>query len=117
MIVWPDAASLRMSRQISNADWPSSPDVGSSRNSSDGFATSSVARVSLFRCSIERPEPGAVWNYVSKSSSGNLAESPLTANDSMLELREFEQIHNLMHIIDFVLISSIETLTKPGREQ
>jgi hypothetical protein len=58
MIVCPDAASLRMNLQISNADCPSRPEVGSSRNSKDGLATSSVASVSLLRCSIDKPRPG-----------------------------------------------------------
>ena len=33
----------------------SRPEVGSSMNIIDGFATSSVAIVSLLRCSVERP--------------------------------------------------------------
>uniref|UniRef100_A0A7C9DQV0 Secreted protein n=1 Tax=Opuntia streptacantha TaxID=393608 RepID=A0A7C9DQV0_OPUST len=52
----------------------SSPEVGSSINMIEGFATSSTAIVSLFRCSVERPfTPGsptsASLRLVSSTSS------------------------------------------------
>jgi hypothetical protein len=37
------------------ADLASNPDVGSSMNTIEGFATSSTAIVNLLRCSVDKP--------------------------------------------------------------
>ena len=59
---WPPSTSLRRKRTMLNALCPSRPEVGSSKNSNVGFATSSTPRVTRLRCSMLSPAPGTV-NY------------------------------------------------------
>ncbi|KAF4372423.1 hypothetical protein F8388_027096 [Cannabis sativa] len=56
----------------------SNPEVGSSMNTIEGFATSSTAMVNLFRCSVERPlTPG---NPTSACLSGESSTSSITSS-------------------------------------
>ncbi|KAG6665323.1 hypothetical protein CIPAW_02G153400, partial [Carya illinoinensis] len=60
--------------RLMDAALASSPEVGSSMNITEGFATSSTAMVNLLRCSMERPfTPGnptsACFNVFNSTSS------------------------------------------------
>lgn len=73
-IVLPVSTIFRTVLMTIAAALASSPEVGSSMNTIEGFATSSTAIVSLFLCSVDRPStPGiptkAALNEVSSTSS------------------------------------------------
>ncbi|KAG2729217.1 hypothetical protein I3760_01G238900, partial [Carya illinoinensis] len=71
---------------LMNVDLASRPVVGSSINTIEGFATSSTAMVSLFRCSVDRPfTPGNPTNACLKgfSSTSSMTSSVNICNHTL----------------------------------